>query len=336
MIKEAIYKLVNKEDLTNEEVTAVMDEIMTGEASQMLIASYLTALRMKGETVSEITASAIGMRNHGIHLEHDMEVLEIVGTGGDEASSFNISTASSFVVAAAGIPVAKHGNRSVSSKSGAADVLEALGAKITTTKEQCEEILKTTGMCFMFAQVYHSAMRFVGPVRKEIGIRTIFNILGPLTNPAGATAQLLGVYDESLVQPMAQVLMNLGVNKGWSVYGQDRLDEISVCADTTVVEIKDGKLNKFVLNPEDYGIPKYEKGALVGGDSSANAATLRAIFKGEEKGAKRDAVVLNSAACISMMKDVDLKTAIAEANDIIDSGRALAKVDEFVAATNKF
>ncbi len=259
MIKEAIYKLVNKENLTEEEVTAVMDEIMTGEASQMLMASYLTALRMKGETVDEITASAVGMRKHGIHLEHDMEVLEIVGTGGDEASSFNISTAASFVVAAAGVPVAKHGNRSVSSKSGAADVLEALGANITTTKEQCQEILETTGMCFMFAQVYHSAMRFVGPVRKEIGIRTIFNILGPLTNPASATAQLLGVYDESLVEPMAQVLMNLGVYKGWAVYGQDRLDEISVCADTTVVEIKDGKLRKFVLHPEDYANQRYEK-----------------------------------------------------------------------------
>ena len=242
MIKEAIIKLSKKEDLTYDEAEAVMNEIMDGAATPVQMASYLTALSLKGETIDEITASAAGMRAHCIKLLHDMNVLEIVGTGGDGANSFNISTTSSLVIAAGGVPVAKHGNRAASSKSGAADVLEALGVKITLTPEQSEKILEKIGICFLFAQTYHTAMKYVAPVRKELGIRTVFNILGPLTNPANANMQIMGVYSEELVEPMAQVLVKLGVKNGMVVYGTDRLDEISMSAPTAVCEICDGKL----------------------------------------------------------------------------------------------
>ena len=239
MIKEAINKLVNGEDLSYETVENVMDEIMSGETPNELISAYLVALRMKGETIDEISGSATGMRNNGIKLEHYMDVLEIVGTGGDEAFTFNISTTSAIVAAAAGCKVAKHGNRSVSSKSGAADVLEALGVNITIEPEQSKELLGKIGICFLFAQKYHSSMRFVGPVRKQLGIRTIFNILGPLTNPAGANMEILGVYDEALVEPLAEVLIKLGIKKGMVVFGQDVMDEITLSAKTTVCEIRD-------------------------------------------------------------------------------------------------
>ena len=243
MIREAILKVVKKEDLTYAEAREVMDEIMSGEATDVQKASYLTAMAMKGETIDEITASAEGMRAAGLRLLHDMDVLEIVGTGGDGSNSFNISTTSSLVVASAGVPVAKHGNRAASSKSGAADCLEALGVNIDIAPARNLEILKQIGICFFFAQKYHSAMRFVGPVRKELGIRTIFNILGPLTNPAGASMQLMGVFDEALVEPLAQVLTNLGVKSGIVVYGQDKLDEISISAPTTCCEIRNGEIN---------------------------------------------------------------------------------------------
>lgn len=335
MIQEAINKLVNNEDLSHDMAKGVMNEIMSGEASQVNIGAYLTALRMKGETIEEITASAEGMREHCVRLLHDMDVLEIVGTGGDEANSFNISTASSIVVSAYGIPVAKHGNRSVSSKCGAADVLEALGVKITISPAESAQVLKDIGLCFMFAQTYHNAMRFVAPVRKELGIRTIFNILGPLGNPAGASYQLLGVYDESLVEPLAKVLVNLGVKRGMVVYGQDKLDEISLSANTTCCSIRDGKLESFVLNPEDYGFKKCAKDDLVGGGPEENAEILRSIFQGEQ-GPKTDAVILNSAACIYMLEDLSMEEAIVKAKEVIASGKAMEQLNKFVEATNRY
>lgn len=336
MIKEAIYKVVNKEDLTYEMAEEAMDEIMSGKATEIQMSSFLTALRMKGETIEEITACAAGMRKHAVRLLHDMDVLEIVGTGGDEANTFNISTTSAFVVSAAGIPVAKHGNRSVSSKCGAADCLEALGAKITISPEDSAKILDKIGMCFMFAQTYHSSMKYVAPVRKSLGIRTIFNILGPLTNPAGANMQLLGVYDEALVEPLAKVLLNLGVKRGIVAYGQDGLDEISLSAPTTCCEIRDGKLKSFVLNPQDYGFKLCKKEDLVGGDPKENAEITRAILSGE-KGPKRDAVVLNSAACIYMATDnMTFEEAIHAAEDIIDSGKAKEQLESFVEISNQF
>lgn len=335
MIKEAIYKLVNNEDLTYEMAEAVMDEIMSGEASQIHMGAYLTALRMKGETIEEITASAAGMRKHGTKLLHDMDVLEIVGTGGDEANTFNISTTAGFVISAAGIPVAKHGNRSVSSKCGAADVLEALGVKITISPARSAEILKEIGLCFMFAQMYHSAMKFVAPVRKELGIRTIFNILGPLANPAGANYELMGVYDEALVEPLAEVLLRLGVKRAIVVHGQDGLDEVTLSAPTVCCEVRDGKTRSFVITPKELGLKRCAKEELVGGEPQENAAITRAILDGE-KGPKRDAVVLNAAASIYMVRDdVTLKEAVKIAEELIDSGKAKAQLEKFIELSNR-
>lgn len=334
MIKEAIYKVVNGENLTYEMAEQVMDEIMSGEASQIHMGAYLTGLRMKGETIEEITASAAAMRRHGMKLLHDMDVLEIVGTGGDEANTFNISTTAGIVVSAAGIPVAKHGNRSVSSKCGAADVLEALGVNISINPAQSAAILKEIGLCFMFAQTYHTAMRFVAPVRRELGIRTVFNILGPLANPAGANFELMGVYEEALVEPLANVLLNLGVKRAIVVHGLDGLDEISLSAPTTCCEIRDGKVNSFVLQPEDVGLNRCEKEELVGGSPEENAAITRKILDGK-KGAKRDAVVLNAAACIYMVRDnITLKEAVKIAEELIDSGKAKEQLERFIKLSN--
>lgn len=335
MITDAIKKLVENQDLTYDEALACMDEIFSGEATEIQTAGYLTALRMKGETVEEISASARGMRNHAAKLEHDgMEVLEIVGTGGDCANSFNISTTSGLVAAAAGVPIAKHGNRSVSSKCGAADVLEALGVNITIPPEKMSEVLQKTNICFMFAQVYHKAMKYVAPVRKGLGIRTIFNILGPLTNPANASMQLMGVYEEALVEPMAKVLNKLGVNNGMVVYGQDCLDEISLSAPTTVCEIRDGKFKTYVIEPEQFGFDKCDKKDLEGGNPEENAAITKAILSGE-KGAKRDAVVLNAAACIYIAKKADtMQEAAKVAEEMIDSGKAMEVLNQFVELTN--
>ena len=298
MIKEAIIKLSKKQDLAYAEAEAVMDEIMSGQATPVQMSAYLTALSLKGETIDEITASAAGMRAHCIKLLHNLDVLEIVGTGGDGSNSFNISTTSSLVIAAGGVPVAKHGNRAASSKSGAADVLEALGVKITLTPERSAEILKKINICFLFAQNYHIAMKYVAPIRKELGIRTVFNILGPLSNPAGANMELMGVYDQSLVEPLAQVMANLGVNRGMVVYGQDSLDEISMCAPTAVCEIRDGKFTSYEITPEQFGYERCEKGALTGGTPAENAEITKAILKGEEKGPKRQAVCLNAGAAL--------------------------------------
>ena len=336
MIKEAIIKLSKKRDLTYTEAENVMDEIMSGQATPVQMSAYLTALSLKGETIDEITASAAGMRAHCIKLLHDMDVLEIVGTGGDGANSFNISTTSSLVIAAGGVPVAKHGNRAASSKSGAADVLEALGVKITLTPERSAEILKKINICFLFAQNYHIAMKYVAPIRKELSIRTVFNILGPLSNPAGANMELMGVYDQALVEPLAQVMANLGVNRGMVVYGQDSLDEISMCAPTSVCEIKDGKFTSYEITPEQFGYTRCEKEALTGGTPAENAEITKAILKGEEKGAKRQAVCLNAGAALYIAGKVDsVEAGVKLAESLIDSGAALKKLEEFVEETNK-
>ena len=336
MIKEAIIKLSKKQDLAYAEAEAVMDEIMSGQATPVQMSAYLTALALKGETIDEITACAAGMRAHCIKLLHNLDVLEIVGTGGDGSNSFNISTTSSLVIAAGGVPVAKHGNRAASSKSGAADVLETLGVKITLTPERSAEILKKINICFLFAQNYHIAMKYVAPIRKELGIRTVFNILGPLSNPAGANMELMGVYDQSLVEPLAQVMANLGVNRGMVVYGQDSLDEISMCAPTSVCEIRDGKFTSYEITPEQFGYERCEKGALTGGTPAENAEITKAILKGEEKGPKRQAVCLNAGTALYIAgKAASIEEGVKLAESLIDSGATLKKLEEFVEETNK-
>lgn len=337
MIKEAIAKVVRGEDLDSETMEAVMNEMMDGTATQAQMGSFLTALRMKKETVTEITACARVMREKGVKINPTCDVMEIVGTGGDETGTFNISTTSAFVIAAAGIPVAKHGNRSVSSKSGAADVLEMLGAKITLEPKQMEEVLNNTGICFLFAQKYHSSMKYAAPVRKETGIRTIFNILGPLANPAAAKMQLMGVYSKDLVRPLAEVLSNLGVKRGITVCGCDGIDECTLSGPSHICEIRDGELKEYDLTPEEVGLNKCELKDLVGGDPKENAQITRDILGGKEKGAKRDVVVLNSAVAMYLgIDNISLKDCIAKAEQTIDSGKALDKLNEFVEATNSF
>lgn len=335
MINEAIIKLAAKEDLSYEMAMGAMDEIIGGKATPVQMSAFLTAMSMKGETIEEITACAAGMRKHCIRLLNDQELLEIVGTGGDRSNSFNISTTASILVSAAGVPVAKHGNRAASSKSGAADCLEALGVKISLPPERSREILEKIDLCFLFAQNYHLSMKYVAPVRKELGIRTIFNILGPLTNPAGASMQLMGVYEEALVEPMAKVLMNLGVKKGMVVYGQDCLDEISLSAPTTIGEFRNGTYKKYVIAPEDYGFQRCRKEDLQGGTPEENAAITRAVLNGE-KGPKRNAVVLNAAAGLVIGQDgIDLREAIHEMEKIIDSGKAAEQLEKFIQLSNE-
>ena len=334
MIKDAIKKAAEGRDLSFDTAKQSMDEIMRGEASPAQIAAFLTALRMKGETVDEITACATVMREHCTRLNAGRAVMDIVGTGGDESYTFNISTVTSFVVAAAGVPVAKHGNRSVSSKCGAADFLEALGAKINLTAEQSARVLEKTGMCFMFAPNHHASMKYAAPVRKEIGIRTIFNILGPLSNPAFASIMLLGVYDKKLVAPLAQVLSNMGVERAFVVHGDDGLDEISLGSTTTVCQIRSGTVTNLALDPREYGFKLCARGELTGGDPAENALIARTIFSGE-KSAKRDAVVLNAAAALYIAgKSSSIADGVKLACDIIDSGAAAKKMRGFVAATN--
>lgn len=336
MIKEAILKLAKKEDLTYEMAEAVMNEIMSGEATPVQMSAYLTALSIKGETIDEITASAAGMRTHCIKLLHNMDVLEIVGTGGDGSNSFNISTTSSLVIAAAGVPVAKHGNRAASSKSGAADVLEALGVNISIPPEKSAQLLKDISICFLFAQNYHVAMKYVAPIRKELGIRTVFNILGPLSNPAGANMELMGVYDESLVEPLAQVMAKLGVSRGMVVYGKDSLDEISMCAPTAVCEIKDGWFQSYELTPEQFGYERCDKSQLTGGSPQENAEITKAILEGREKGAKRQAVCLNAGAALYITgKAETIEQGVRMAESLIDDGSALRKLEEFITESNR-
>jgi len=335
MIKEAILSLSRKQDLSYETAEAVMHEIMTGEASPVQMSAYLTALSLKGETIGEITGSAYGMRSHCIRLLHDVDALEIVGTGGDNANTFNISTTAAIIAAAAGIPVAKHGNRSASSKCGAADVLEALGVNINIPPEKSAELLKKIGICFLYAQNYHIAMKYVAPIRRELAIRTVFNILGPLTNPAGAKMELMGVYDRGLVEPLAQVMCNLGVKSAMVVHGDDGLDEISLSAPTFVCEVKDGWVRSYTITPEQCGFERCEKGALRGGSPAENAEILRSILRGE-KGAKRDSAVLNAAAAMFITgKFASIEAAAAIARDVIESGKAYDKLDEFVRCSNE-
>lgn len=331
MMKEAIIQLTNRQDLSYDTAFAVMDEIMDGKASPIQMSAFLTALSMKGETIDEITASAAGMRSHCIKLLHNMDVLEIVGTGGDGANSFNISTTSSMVIAAAGIPVAKHGNRAASSKSGAADVLEALGVKIDLPPEKSAQLLKKIQICFLFAQNYHIAMKYVAPIRKELGIRTVFNILGPLSNPAGANMELMGVYEQELVEPLAQVMAKLGVVRGMVVYGQDKLDEISMSAPTSVCEIRNGWFQSYEITPEQFGYRRCSKEELAGGTPEENARITRAILAGEERGPKRSAVCLNAGAAIYIAgKARDMKEGVALAEQILDQGLAMKKLEQFI------
>ena len=336
MIRESIIKLSKKQNLSYEEAEAVMDEIMSGKATPVQMSAYLTALALKGETIEEITASAAGMRAHCIKLLHDMDVLEIVGTGGDGSNSFNISTTASLVISAGGVPVAKHGNRAASSKSGAADVLEALGVKITISPEKSQELLKKIGICFLFAQNYHIAMKYVAPIRKELGIRTVFNILGPLSNPAGANMELMGVYDEALVKPLAQVMANLGVTRGMVVFGQDSLDEISMSAPTSVCEIKNGTFTSYILTPEQFGYERCTKEELQGGTPQENAKITRDILEGKEKGAKRHAVCLNAGAALYIAGKADtIEAGVKLAEQLIDSGAAKNKLEEFITKSNE-
>ena len=339
MIKEAIVKIVNKEDLTYDEAYAVMNEIMSGETSATQNAAFLAALSTKSaraETRDEIAGCAAAMRDHATKVETGMDVLEIVGTGGDNAHSFNISTTSALVAAAGGIKVAKHGNRAASSKCGTADCLEALGVNIDQSPEKCVELLKEAGMCFFFAQKYHTSMKYVGAIRKELGFRTVFNILGPLTNPASPSMQLLGVYDEYLVEPLAQVLISLGVKKGMVVYGQDKLDEISASAPTAVCEFKDGWYRKSVITPEEFGLTRCTKADLVGGTPAENAAITRAILSGEERGPKRTAVLLNAGAALVIGgKAENMQGGIKLAGELLDSGAAAKTLEKVIEVSNR-
>lgn len=336
MIKEAISKIVNKQDLKYDEAYAVMNEIMSGKTTQTQNAAFLAALSTKStkaETIEEISGCAAAMRNHATKVKHNLDVMDIVGTGGDSAHTFNISTTAALVLAAAGVRVAKHGNRAASSQSGTADCLEALGVNIDLGPEKCVELLKNVGICFLFAQKYHTSMKYVGAIRKELGIRTVFNILGPLTNPASPSMQLLGVYDESLVQPLAQVLTTLGVRRGLVVYGQDRMDEISLSAPTTVCEIKEEFYRSYVIQPEEFGLSCCEKEELLGGTPEENAEITCAVLEGV-KGPKRDVVLLNAGAGLYVAGKVDsIGAGVTLATDVIDSGAALTKLEEWKEAS---
>ena len=334
MIKEAISLLVKGNDLSTEMMTTVMEEIMTNEATDAQKASFLTALAMKGETIDEITAAAKVMRSHCERFLNDMEVLDIVGTGGDGSNTFNISTLSAIVASAAGIPVAKHGNRAASSKCGTADCLEALGVKIDIAPALSAQLLKDIDICFLFAQKYHTAMRFVGGVRKEMGIRTLFNILGPLANPAGANMQLLGVYSEDLIEPLAHVLCNLGVKRAMVVYGTDSIDEISLSAPTKVCEFRGDNFKTYEITPEQYGFTRCAKEDLVGGTPEDNAKIALDILN-DQPGPKLDAVLLNAGAAIYIASDnITMEDAIAKARVLIESGAAKKQLETFIEKTN--
>ena len=338
MIKEAIVKIVSKGDLTYDEAYTVMNEIMSGQTTPTQNAAFLAALSTKSaraETTDEIAGCAAAMRDHATKVETGMELFEIVGTGGDNAHSFNISTTSALVAAAGGVKVAKHGNRAASSQCGTADCLEALGVNIQQSPEKCVELLQEVGMCFFFAQKYHTSMKYVGAIRKELGFRTVFNILGPLTNPGTPSMQLLGVYDDYLVQPLAQVLISLGVRRGMVVYGQDKLDEISLSAPTTVCEIKDGWFKSRVITPEEFGFARCTREDLKGGTPAENAAITRAILSGEQ-GHKRNAVLLNAGASLYIAGKADtMKDGVALAGELIDSGAATRTLEKLIAVSNR-
>ncbi len=339
MIKEAIEKIVLREDLTYDEAYTVMNEIMDGKSSATQNAAFLAALSTKSakaETIDEIKGCAAAMREHATKCDtKGMETLEIVGTGGDRAGSFNISTTTAFVAVAAGIKVAKHGNRAASSKSGTADCLEALGANIALEPEKCVELLEKTGFCFFFAQKYHSSMKYVGAIRRELGFRTVFNILGPLTNPACPERQLLGVYDEYLIEPLARVLYGLGVKKGMVVYGREKLDEISAVGETAICEFGNGKYTTYEITPEQFGFERCKKEDLVGGTPEENAKITRSILDGTDKGPKRNTVLMNAGAALYICdKAASLEDGVKMAAELIDSGKALAAMEAFVKESN--
>lgn len=338
MIKEAIVKIVNKGDLTYDEAYKVMNEIMSGETTPTQNAAFLAALSTKStkaETTDEIAGCAKAMRDNAVKVETNMDLFEIVGTGGDNSGSFNISTTAAIVAAAGGMKVAKHGNRAASSKCGTADCQEALGINIEQSPEKCIELLEKVGMCFFFAQKYHTSMKYVGPIRKELGFRTVFNILGPLTNPGSPSMQLLGVYDEYLVEPLAQVLISLGVKRGMVVYGQDKLDEISMSAPTTVCEFKDGWFKTYTITPEQFGFERCTKADLEGGTPEENAKITREILNGET-GPKRNAVLMNAGAALYIGGKADsIKEGIDLAASIIDSKKALETLEKLIEVSNQ-
>lgn len=338
MIAEAIIKIVDKQDLTYEEAYTVMNEIMSGKTTATQNAAFLAALSTKStksETIDEIAGCATAMREHALKADLGMEVMEIVGTGGDGSHSFNISTTAALVAASGGIKVAKHGNRAASSQCGTADCQEALGIQIDQDPEKCKEMLEKTGMCFFFAQKYHTAMKYVSSIRKELGIRTVFNILGPLTNPGTPTYQLLGVYDENLVEPLARVLTSLGVKRGLAVYGMDKMDEISASAETKVCEFDQGSYKTYFIKPEDFGLTRCKKEDLIGGTPEENAAITRAILNGE-KGPKRNAVLMNAGAALYIAGKADSMAAgIQLARELIDNGTALKTLELVIAVSNQ-
>ena len=336
MIMKAIKEVLSGNDLDIETTKAVMRQMMDGTATPAQMGALLAGLRMKGESVAEITACAEVMREKGLKINPVRKVIDIVGTGGDGTNTFNISTTSAFVVAAGGVPVAKHGNRGVSSKSGAADVLENLGINLNLTPDQSEKILEQSNICFMFAQVYHSSMKHAAPVRRDMGVRTIFNVLGPLANPAGATMQLMGVYDCKLVEPLAQVLSNLGVVRGVAVSGSDGMDEVTLTGPTHVCEIRHGELSSYDITPEQFGLQRCKLEDLAGGTPAENAQITLDILNGRERGPKRDVVVLNAAMALYLgIDDCPVTACITLAQDLIDSGQAAAKLDEFRRLTNE-
>ena len=339
MIQEALIALISKQDLTYEQAYGVMNEIMSGMTTPTQNAAFLAALTTKStkaETIDEISGCAAAMRDHALKVTPGMEVMEIVGTGGDKANSFNISTTTAFVMAAAGIKVAKHGNRAASSMSGTADCLEALGVNIQQDPEKAVELLNSVGMCFLFAQKYHTSMKYVGAIRKELGFRTVFNILGPITNPASPTYQLLGVYDEALVEPLAQVLTSLGVKRGMVVYGLDKLDEISLSSPTKICEFNDGKYITYVIKPEDFGFERCFKEDPVGGTAAENAQITRDILSGKLQGPKRNAVLMNAGAALYIARKADsMREGILMAADLIDTGKAYEKLEQFITESNR-
>lgn len=338
MIKEAIVKIVNKEDLSYDEAYTVMNEIMSGETTPTQNAAFLSALSTKSaraETTDEIAGCAAAMRDHATKVDTGMDVLEIVGTGGDNAGSFNISTTAAIIAASGGVKVAKHGNRAASSMCGTADCLEALGVNIDQSPEKCVELLKEAGMCFFFAQKYHTSMKYVGAIRRELGFRTVFNILGPLTNPASPSMQILGVYDDYLVEPLAQVLVSLGVKRGMVVYGMDKLDEISLSSPTKVCEIKDGWFKTSVISPEDFGFEICDKDELKGGTPEENAGIVRDILAGK-KGNKRNAAVMNAGAALYIAgKAESFETGVRLAEKLIDEGEAAKTLDKIIEVSNR-
>ena len=337
MIKQAIEKVVSKGDLTYDEAYQVMNEIMNGESSQIQNAAYLAALSTKStraETLEEIMGSAVAMREHATQVEHEgIDVFEIVGTGGDHANTINISTAAAIVAASAGISVAKHGNRAASSMCGAADCLEALGVNIDQSPEMCSKMLEDVGICFMFAQNYHNSRKYVGSIRKELGIRTVFNILGPLSNPARPKKMLLGVYDELLVEPLAKVLTGIGVEKGMVVYGQNCMDEISLCAPTTVCEFDGGEYKTYEITPEEFGMKRCDPSELAGGEPEENAVEIIQIFQGA-KGPKTDVIALNAAAALYINGQAEsIAAGVDIARVLMESGAAYRKLNEWRVAS---